>query len=99
MPLLFPFDQYWWLYAALIGVVLALLALDLGVFHRTPHRERFREALTACAAWVALAALFNVALYAYGLSRLPLHPQLTALPQHHPRAWDMQGAARFLVRQ
>ena len=34
MPLLFPFAEYWWFYAAFIGFVLVLLALDLGVFHR-----------------------------------------------------------------
>src|SRR5215472_3390300 len=74
LPLLFPFCQYWWLYAALIGVVLALLALDLGVFHRTPHRVSFREAAAWCAVWVAIAVLFNIALYAYGLWRFPLDP-------------------------
>ena len=97
MPLLFPFAQYWWFYAALVGVVLALLALDLGVFHRTPHRVRFREALAWCAAWVALAALFNVALYAYGLWRFPLDARLTALPGFDPRAAAWQVALEFLA--
>src|SRR5262245_8576552 len=97
MPLLFPFDQYWWLYAALVGIVLALLALDLGVFHRTPHRVRFREALAWCAAWVALAVLFNVALYAYGLWKFPQDPRLTALPGFDPRAAAWQVALEFLA--
>src|SRR5215510_7760883 len=97
MPLLFPFGQYWWLYAALIGVVLALLALDLGVFHRTPHRVRFREALAWCAAWVALAVLFNVALYAFGLWRFPQDARLTGLPGFDPRAAAWQVALEFLA--
>jgi len=97
MPLLFPFDQYWWLYAALIGVVLALLALDLGVFHRTPHRVSFREAAAWCAVWVAIAVLFNIALYAYGLWRFPLDPRLTALPGFDPRAAAWQVALEFLA--
>src|SRR5262249_6514521 len=97
MPLLFPFGEYWWLYAALVGVVLALLALDLGVFHRTPHRVRFREALAWCAAWVALAILFNVALYAYGLWRFPLDPRLAGLPGFDPRAAAWQVALEFLA--
>ena len=42
---LFPFADSWWLYAAFSAVVLALLALDLGVFHRRPHAVGFREAL------------------------------------------------------
>jgi len=96
-PLLFPFGQYWWLYAALVGVVLALLALDLGVFHRTPHRVRFREALAWCAAWVALAVLFNVALYAFGLWRFPQDARLTALPGFDPRAAAWQVALEFLA--
>ena len=34
MDLLFPFDAYWWFYAAFVAGILVLLALDLGVFHR-----------------------------------------------------------------
>jgi len=45
--LFFPFAGYWWLYAGFTGFVLLLLALDLGVFHRTAHVVSFREA----AAW------------------------------------------------
>src|SRR5262249_56623585 len=96
MPLLFPFDQYWWLYAALIGVVLALLALDLGVFHRTPHRVSFREAAAWCAVWVAIAVLFNIALYAYGLWRFPLGPPRPAPPGVGSPAAALQVALPFL---
>jgi tellurite resistance protein TerC len=65
MDLLFPFATYWWFYAAFIGFVLLLLALDLGVFHRTAHVVSFRESLAWSAAWVALALAFNYAFYAY----------------------------------
>ena len=30
---LFPFAEYWWVYGAFTLFVLAILALDLGVFH------------------------------------------------------------------
>ncbi len=40
--------------------VLALLALDLGVFHRRPHLVTFREAAVWSAFWVALSLLFNL---------------------------------------
>src|SRR5690348_5846256 len=40
-----------------------MLALDLGVFHRRAHALRIREALAWTVAWVALALLFNVAVY------------------------------------
>jgi tellurite resistance protein TerC len=43
--------------------VLAMLALDLGVFQRRAHTVKFREALIWSAAWVALAAAFAVLVY------------------------------------
>ena len=36
--LLFPFAEYWWFYAGFGLLVLALLAVDLGVFHRPGQR-------------------------------------------------------------
>jgi tellurite resistance protein TerC len=43
--------------------VVAMLALDLGVFHRTAHVIRIREALGWCVLWMTLALLFNVGIY------------------------------------
>ena len=43
--------------------VLALLAFDLGVFHRHPRAIKFREAMLWTAFWVALAAGFAVLVY------------------------------------
>lgn len=43
--------------------VLAVLALDLGVFHRTAHEVRLREALLSTAVWILLAMLFDVGIY------------------------------------
>lgn len=43
-----------------IAVVLALLALDLGVFHRKAHSVGVREALGWSAVWVTLSLLFNL---------------------------------------
>ncbi len=40
--------------------VLAMLALDLGVFHRSPHTIKVKEALTWSLVWIALAACFGV---------------------------------------
>ena len=39
--------------------VLAMLALDLGVFHRKSHTVGMKEALTWSGVWIALALLFN----------------------------------------
>jgi tellurite resistance protein TerC len=43
--------------------VLAMLALDLGVFHRKAHAVKVREAIIWSVVWIALAGLFNVILY------------------------------------
>jgi tellurite resistance protein TerC len=43
--------------------VVAMLALDLGVFHRTAHVIHIREALAWCALWIALALLFDLGIY------------------------------------
>jgi tellurite resistance protein TerC len=43
--------------------VLAMLALDLVVFHRRAHTIKFREALTWSALWIGLAGVFAVVVY------------------------------------
>jgi len=45
--------------------VLAMLALDLKVFHRRAHRIALREAAVWTAVWVGLALAFNSAIYAW----------------------------------
>ncbi len=69
MDLVFPFADYWWFYAAFTLCVLALLALDLGVFHRTAHEVSMRESLTWSVVWVVLALAFNYAFYLYAASK------------------------------
>jgi tellurite resistance protein TerC len=51
------------LWIGFVSGVLALLALDLGVFHRHAHVVSFREALGWSVAWVALAMIFNAGVY------------------------------------
>src|SRR3970282_1301735 len=46
-------------------LVLALLAIDLGVFHRKAHVVRAREALLWTGAWVALSLVFNLGVYVW----------------------------------
>ncbi|HKI03475.1 MAG TPA: TerC family protein [Thermoanaerobaculia bacterium] len=43
--------------------VLAMLALDLGVFHRKAHAVSIREAAIWSAVWVTLSLIFNLGLY------------------------------------
>jgi tellurite resistance protein TerC len=51
------------LWAGFILFVLAMLAIDLGVFHKNAHEVSLKEAGTWSAVWVALAAVFNVGVY------------------------------------
>ena len=48
-----------------LSFVLAMLALDLGVFHRTAHELKRREALGWSAFWIGLAIAFNVGVYMF----------------------------------
>ena len=53
------------LWIGFTAFVLAMLALDLGVFHRRPHELRVGEALTWSLVWIALSLLFNLGVYAW----------------------------------
>jgi len=53
-----------WFWVTFNAFVLAMLALDLGVFHRNAHEVSMREAGVWSAVWVALALAFGGGLYA-----------------------------------
>src|SRR4051812_26579238 len=59
-----PVDQLW-LWAGFNAFVLAMLALDLGVFHRSAHAVSIREAAAWSAVWVALALGFAGGVYRF----------------------------------
>lgn len=66
-----------WVFWILFNLfVLAMLALDLGVFHRKKHVVEFREALGWTFVWVSLAAAFAVLIYFFGhtLTGVPAKP-------------------------
>jgi len=48
-----------WLWVGFNAFVLAMLALDLGVFHKKAHIVTFRESITWTGVWVTLALIFN----------------------------------------
>jgi TerC family integral membrane protein len=52
-----------WLWFGFIAFVLAMLALDLGVFHKKDHEVSVKEALTWTCVWISLAMVFNVGIY------------------------------------
>jgi tellurite resistance protein TerC len=45
--------------------VVAMLAIDLGIFHRKSHEVGVKEALTWTCVWITLAMLFNLFTYYY----------------------------------
>ena len=52
-----------WLWAGFNLFILAMLALDLGVFHRKSHEVSIREATTWSLVWITLAMIFNAGLW------------------------------------
>jgi tellurite resistance protein TerC len=58
------------MWGGFIAFVLAMLALDLGVFHRQAHKVSVREAAVWSVVWVGLALAFNAILWkAFGPQR------------------------------
>jgi len=54
-----------WLWVGLNVFVLAMLALDLGVFHRKAHVVSLKESFAWTGVWVALALVFNAGIWHY----------------------------------
>jgi tellurite resistance protein TerC len=55
-------DQIW-LWLGFNAFVLALLAVDLGIFHRHAHVVSIKEAAGWSVAWISLALAFNAGIY------------------------------------
>ncbi|HZT39044.1 MAG TPA: TerC family protein [Bryobacteraceae bacterium] len=66
---LFAFAEYWWFYLAFTGLIIVLLAVDLGLFNRRAHEIGFREAGLWVLAWAVLSAAFGYGLYLYASAR------------------------------
>ncbi len=54
-----------WIWIAFVGFILAMLALDLLVFHRHAHAVSVREAATWSAVWIALGLLFGLLIFVW----------------------------------
>lgn len=52
-----------WLWIGFTVFVLAMLALDLGVFHRKSHAVSFKESLGWTSVWITLALLFGAGVW------------------------------------
>jgi tellurite resistance protein TerC len=63
-----------WLWVGFNLFVLALLALDLGVFHRKAHAISVREATIWSVIWISLSMLFNLCIYFFWHDVSPTSP-------------------------
>jgi len=82
-----------WLFWVLFNLfVLALLALDLGVFHRTKHVVGFREAIGWTLVWISLAAGFAVLIYFFG------HTMVGGRPRPNSEL-SLEFIAGYLIEQ
>jgi len=57
------FEGQIWLWIGFNLFVLAMLALDLGVFHRKSHAISTKEAITWSVVWISLSLVFNAIIY------------------------------------
>ena len=60
-----------WLWIGFNLFVLAMLALDLGVFHRKSHAVSGREALIWSLVWISLSLVFNTIIYFFWDKMMP----------------------------
>lgn len=95
--ILFPFADYWPLYAGFIVFVLIVLALDLGVFHKKAHEVSVKEASIWTAVWISLAFVFNYLFYLYARWRFSTDERYLAIPGFDPDAQAKTSALEFLT--
>ncbi len=95
--ILFPFVDYWWFYAGFVIFVLAMLALDLGVFHKESHEVSVKEASAWTAVWISLALIFNVLFYYYAKFRFSTSERYLSIPDFDPDGQAKATALEFLT--
>jgi tellurite resistance protein TerC len=79
----------WWVWAAFVGAVLAMLMLDLVVLHRKAHAVGMREAAGWSVFWIALALVFNAGIYFWYPTPAP--PELPDAPVRNPALEFLAG--------
>ncbi len=52
-----------WAWAAFVLFITAIVAIDLGLFHKESREVGMKEALGWCAVWISLALCFNLIIY------------------------------------
>ena len=78
-----------WLWLSFVGVVIALLAFDLGVLHRKEHEIGVAESLLTSSLYIGIGIAFSGVVYLIYFQSAPvngLDPQL-AIADNAQRAW------------
>ncbi|RZA14439.1 MAG: TerC family protein [Proteobacteria bacterium] len=94
---LFPMAESWWLYLVFLGIVLVLLTLDLGVFHKESHVVTAKEAGIWTVVWISLAMLFNVGLYYYSQWHFSTDARFLSIPGFDAAVASKQVSLEFLT--
>lgn len=94
---LFPFSEYWYVYAGFIVFVLAVLALDLGVFHKKAHEVGFKESAVWTTIWISLAGVFSYLFYLFAKYRFSTDERYLAIPGFDPEGQAKTSALEFLT--
>lgn len=98
MPYLFyPFYEYWPIYGVFIVLVLFVLCLDLGVFHKKSHIMGWKESASWSLFWLSLALLFNYALYQYSIYRFGQKMDLGVFTNINPSTEAKRLSLEFLT--
>lgn len=95
--ILFPFSEYWTVYLGFIVFVIAVLILDLGVFHKKAHEVSFKEASTWTVVWISLALVFNFLFYKYAYWQFTTNERFASIPDFIPSEQAMASALEFLT--
>ena len=95
--ILFPFADYWWFYAGFTVFVLAMLALDLGVFHKKSHIVSFKESAAWTTVWISLALIFNVLFYYYAKHLFSTDERFLSIAGFIPDEQAKNSALEFLT--
>ncbi len=76
---------------------MAVVLIDVGVFHKEAREVRFREAALWTIVWISLGLVFNLLLYQYALWKFAHDPRLLAMPSFDPALAAKQVGLEYLT--
>ena len=99
-PQLFPFAEYWWLYALFCLLILGALLLDMRRRGGREHVFSHRDAVLNVIVWIGLALAFCAGLYAWCLWIFPQDPRLAGYDAHQlARQCSLEFLSGYLVEK